>query len=102
MVQRIFELALKYTMLRKLCSYTVIINTIYLTGHTSATNKGIIVRIIDQRPVLLSIHQLEYVHNNIPRDIDESFAQYISDFTDDVKIPLKTIKFPIILYSKLL
>ena len=38
-------------------------------------------------------NQLHYRHNQGPRDIGESFAQYISDFTDDVKMPLENHPF---------
>ena len=34
-----------------------------------------------------SKNQINYRHNQGHRDIDESFDQYISDFTDYVKIP---------------
>ena len=38
-------------------------------------------------------NQVNYRHNQGPRDIDESFAQYISDFTNDVKMPLENHPF---------
>ena len=38
-------------------------------------------------------NQLHYRHNHGPRDIYESFAQYISGFTDDVKMPLENHPF---------
>ena len=38
-------------------------------------------------------NQIYYRHNQGPRDIDESFSQYISDFTDDVKMTLENHPF---------
>ena len=38
-------------------------------------------------------NQLHYRQNQGPRYIDESVAHYISDFTDDVKMPLENHPF---------
>ena len=38
-------------------------------------------------------NQLHYKHNQGPRDKNESFAHYMSDFTDDLKIPFENHTF---------